>query len=133
MASEATGALESVGLDPQVGFFHGQRPGRPALALDLIEELRAPIADRLVARTIRRRQLQKDDFTFAPTGACYLTDDGRKKFLALYERAREEEVYHPVLGRKVGRWSLPHVQATLLARYLRGDIPAYPPFVLAEV
>lgn len=130
LVTEFIGATESVGLDYQMGFFHRPRSGRPSLALDLAEELR-PLTDRFVVALIRRRQLQAADFAEAPGGAVYFSKDGRIRLLNAWERHKEIEVRHPVLHRSVGRWALPSVQATLLARHLRGDLPAYPPFVMS--
>ena len=129
LVTECVGATETVGLDHQMGFFHRPRAGRPSLALDLAEELRA-LADRFVVAMIRRRQIGADSFVHMPGGAVYLTDDGRTRLLKAWEEHKETEIQHQVLGRPVGRWALPSVQATLLARHLRGDLPAYPPFVL---
>lgn len=130
--TELVGALESVGLDPQIGFLHCIRSGRPALALDLLEEFRPASADRLAVRLISRRQVRNTHFVTTPGGACYLTDDGRSEVLRAYEAFKDEEVPHLLLGRDVPRWSLPTLQATLVARHLRGDIPAYPPYVVAR-
>jgi len=127
---EVTGAIEALGLDPQIGFLHRLRPGRPSLALDLIEELRPSHADRFAVRLMRRREISPEHFISAPGGACYLTDAGRRVVLNKYEDFRDEEVDHILLNRKLPRWSLPQVQATLLARHLRGDLPAYPPFLM---
>lgn len=129
LLTEFTGALESVGLDHQMGFFHRPRSGRPSLALDLVEELRA-LTDRFVVSLVRRKQIAIDSFVEMPGGGVYLSDDGRTHLLGLWEKHKEEEIHHRVCDRKIGRWALPSVQATLLARHLRGDIPAYPPFVL---
>lgn len=128
---ELVGALDAVGLDPQVGFLHGVRSGRPALALDLLEEFRPASADRLAVRLIARRQIRGEHFRVTPGGACYLTDAGRAAVLASYESFRDEEVPHVLIDRTVPRWSLPSLQATLVARHIRGDIPAYPPFLIA--
>ena len=133
LTNEMAGALEAVGLDPQVGFLHRARPGRPSLALDLIEELRAPHVDRFVVRLLRRREISPEDgFTLKPGGACYLTDDGRRHVLSRYEAYREEVIEHRLLDRAVPRWSLPQIQATLLARHLRGDLEEYPPYLAAS-
>ena len=99
------------------------------MALDLAEELR-PLTDRFVVTLARRRQLGSDDFEQTPGGAVYLSDDGRSKLLGAWEEHKDVELRHRILGRDVGRWALPSVQATLLARHLRGDLPDYPPFVL---
>ena len=129
MLTEFIGSIEAVGLDYQMGFFHRPRSGRPSLALDLAEELR-PLTDRFVVSLIRRRQVGSESFVEMPGGAVYLTDEGRKQLIKEWERHKESEVQHMVLGRRVGRWALPSIQATLLARHLRGDLPAYPPFVM---
>lgn len=129
MVTEFIGALESVGLDYQMGFFHRPRSGRPSLALDLAEELRS-LTDRFVVTMVRRRQLRPDKFEETPGGAVYLSDDGRTKLIQAWEEHKDTELHHRLLGRDVGRWALPSVQATLLARHLRGDLPDYPPCVL---
>ena len=129
LLTECTGALESVGLDFQMGFFHRPRAGRPSLALDLAEELRA-WTDRFVVSLVRRRQVGPDSFDYTPGGGVYLGDDARTALIKAWEEHKETEVPHRILGRQVGRWAIPSVQATLLARHLRGDLPAYPPFVL---
>ncbi len=130
LVTEITGAAEAVGLDPQIGFLHGDRAGRPALALDLAEELR-PIADRFVVGVLRRRQLGPEDFMTTPGGAVYLSDTGRRRFFELWEEHKSANAHHRTLGREVGRWALPTIQATLLARHLRGDLTVYPPYVVA--
>ncbi|MHB1500764.1 MAG: CRISPR-associated endonuclease Cas1 [Candidatus Dormibacteria bacterium] len=129
LLSDLKGALEGVGLDPQIGFLHKLRPGRPSLALDLLEEFRPSIVDRFVVGCIARRMLHDDSFVFAPGGACYLSDAGRKDLLVLWDRYRSEELAHPLLGRNVPRAALPILQSTLMARYLRGDLPQYAPYV----
>lgn len=130
LVTELIGALEAVGLDHQVGFLHRPRSGRPSLGLDLAEEFR-PLVDRLVVRILRRRELGPDDFTRTPGGATYLSEPGRARFLHLWEGAKNDSVDHVLMRRPVERWALPSVQATLLARHLRGDLNGYPPFVLA--
>lgn len=132
LLAEVTGALESVGLDPQIGFLHGLRPGRPSLALDLIEELRPSVAERFVSRMLCRRQVGPDHFVVTAGGACYLSDDGRPSVLSAYEEFRSAPVQHPLLSRDIPRSALPIVQATLLARFLRGDLDAYPPYVMVS-
>ncbi|MYA38789.1 MAG: CRISPR-associated endonuclease Cas1 [Gammaproteobacteria bacterium] len=129
LVTEATGAAETVGLDPQIGFFHRARSGRASLSLDLVEEFR-PLVDRFVVGIVRRKQIGVADFTFTAGGACYLTDSGRDRLLKLWEKHKDTEFQHDVLGRPVSRWALPTVQATLMARHLRGDLPGYPPFLL---
>ena len=130
LVTECIGALDSVGLDYQMGFFHRPRSGRPSLALDLAEELRA-LTDRFVVSLARRRQVSRDSFETMPGGAVYLTNDGRDSLINAWEEHKDTEVPHRVLGQAIDRWALPSVQATLLARHLREDLPAYPPFVLA--
>lgn len=127
--SEVAGALESVGLDTQVGYLHGVRPGRPSLGLDLLEELRPAMADRFVVGLLTRRVLSADDFVTTMGGGWYLGDSGRRAFLDAYEAFKSETVRHTLLDRDVPRATLPLIQAILLARHLRGDLPAYPPFV----
>ena len=129
LVTECIGAAESVGLDYQMGFFHRPRAGRPSLALDLAEEFRA-LTDRFVVSLVRRRQVGPGDFDHTPGGGVYLNDDGRTRLIGAWEEHKETEVRHQLLGRNVERWALPSVQSTLLARHLRGDLPAYPPFVL---
>lgn len=129
VVTELIGALESVGLDYQMGFFHRPRSGRPSLALDLAEELR-PLTDRFVVSLVRRRQVNSDSFVQTPGGAVYLSDSGRTNLIKAWEAYKEAEYDHRIVGRRVGRWALPSVQATLLARHLRGDLPAYAPFVI---
>ena len=127
--AECTAALEGVGLDPQVGFLHALRPGRPALALDLMEEFRPVLADRLAVTLVNRRQLKAEHFDSLPGGAVHLNDDGRKVVLTAYQRRKEETLQHRVLKQEVPLGLVPHVQARLLARYLRGDLKEYPPFL----
>lgn len=122
-------ALETVGLDPAVGFLHRDRPGRPSLALDLTEEFRAAMADRLVLSLINRRQINASHFRMTDGGAVLLQDDARKTVLTAYQERKREPLLHPFLGEKVAIGLLPFIQAQLLARYLRGDLDAYPPFL----
>jgi CRISPR-associated protein Cas1 len=129
LRAECSAALESVGLDPQVGFLHALRPGRPALALDLMEEFRPIIADRLALTLINRRQLQGDDFVELQGGAVHLSDTGRRTVLEAYQKRKEEEVSHRALDQKVLIGLTPYIQARLLARHLRGDLDDYPPFL----
>lgn len=125
---DCVSACEGVGLDPQFGYLHALRPGRPSLALDLMEELRPILADRLVFALINRRQIRPGDFEERPGGAVSLDDSGRKAVLVAYQKRKQEELAHPVLGQQVPLGLVPHVQARLLARHLRGDIEAYMPF-----
>ncbi len=130
LANECVAACEGVGLDPQMGYLHALRPGRPALALDLMEELRAPLGDRLVLTLINRNQLKPEDFIERPGGAIHLTKDGRSTLLTAYQKRKQEEVFHTVVDGKVPLGLIAHTQARLLARHLRGDLPTYQPFIL---
>lgn len=129
LVHDIRGALESVGLDPAVGFLHRQRPGRPSLALDVMEEFRAWFADRLVLSMINLKQLSAASFVKTETGAVSMTDEARKTVLVTYQKRKQEEVLHPFLGEKTTVGLLPHLQAIVLARHLRGDIKDYPPIV----
>jgi len=122
-------ALEGFGLDPYVGFLHRDRPGRPSLALDLMEELRPLVADRVALSLINRRQLGGADFRHMENGAVLLTDDGRKSVLTGFQERKKEEIAHPFLGEKTTVGLIAHCQAQLLSRHLRGDIDGYPPFI----
>ena len=122
-------ALESVGLDPAVGFLHRDRPGRPGLALDLMEEFRPFIADRLTLSLINLQQVQDKGFKKMDSGAVVMDDDTRKKVLVAYQERKQEEITHPFLEEKVMIGMLFHIQALLMARYLRGDLDGYPPFI----
>jgi len=130
LASESAAALEGVGLDSYVGFLHRDRPGRTSLALDIMEELRSIIADRFVLKMINRKQVNSDDFVTKENKAVILTNDARRNFLQLWQKQKQEEVTHPYLKEKVSWGLIPHVQALLLARYLRGDLEAYPPILI---
>ena len=122
-------ALETVGLDPQMGFFHAVRPGRPSLALDLVEEFRSPLADRLALTLINRAQIQPKHFEEREGGAVLLNDEGRKAVITAWQTRKQEEITHPVLQQTVPVGLLPQVQARLLARRLRGDVQYYVPFL----
>jgi CRISP-associated protein Cas1 len=126
--SDCVSALEGVGLDPQVGFLHALRPGRPALALDLMEEFRPLVADRLALALVNRRQMAAGDFESFPGGGTLLSEVGRKKVIAAYQKRKQEEQRHRLLDRSVPLGLVYHLQARLLARRIRGDIPAYVPF-----
>lgn len=128
LTHDCRSACESVGLDPAVGFLHRDRPGRPSLALDLMEELRAPLADRLALSLINRRQLRSKDFRKLESGAVLLTDDARKRVLTAWQERKKEERLHPFLAEKAPFGLVPYLQAQMLARHLRGDIDAYPPW-----
>ena len=129
LAHDAMAALEGVGLDPAVGYLHRDRPGRPGLALDLMEEFRPFFADRLVLSLVNRRQVQGSGFKQTETGGVHMDDDTRKEVLVAYQKRKQEEIHHPFLGERVSVGLLLHVQAQLLARHLRGDLDGYPPFV----
>ena len=126
---EIAGALESVGLDPAVGFLHALRPGRASLALDMLEELRAPLADRFVLSLINLGVITERDFAQKENGAFYLTDDARKRFLAAWQKRKQEVINHPFLKEKLPWGLVPHAQAMMMSRYIRGDLYAYPPFL----
>lgn len=128
LAHDVRSALETVGLDPAVGFLHRDRPGRPGLALDLMEEFRAPVADRLVLSLINRRQVNISGFQQAENGAVVMDDATRKVLLTEYQNRKQTEVYHPFVEEKVPVGLMFFVQANLLARYIRGDIDGYPPY-----
>ncbi len=121
-------ALETVGLDPYIGYLHTDRPGRASLALDLVEEFRAVFADRFVLSLINRKMVCKKDFTKKENGAVLLSDDARKIILTEWQNRKKESITHPYLKEKVEWGMVPYVQAMLLARYLRGDLDGYPPF-----
>ena len=123
-------ALEAVGLDPAVGFFHRDRPGRPGLALDLMEEFRPFVADRLVLSLINRNQAKPEGFKISKTGAVRMDADTRKTVLVAWQTRKAEEITHPFLKEKMPVGLLFFMQALLLARYLRGDIDGYPPVVV---
>jgi CRISPR-associated protein Cas1 len=128
LVHDIVGALETVGLDPAVGFLHRDRPGRPSLALDLMEELRPVLSDRLALSLINRRQVHEDGFQTMEAGGVVMDDATRKEVLLAWQKRKQEEIQHPFLGEKVSFGLVPHVQALLLARYLRGDLDAYPAF-----
>lgn len=126
--NDCVAALEGVGLDPQFGILHTLRPGRPGLALDLVEEFRAIILDRLCLTLINRRQVQAEDVQPREGGSVLLTDQGRKKVLVAYQERKKDLATHPMLKQKTPIGLLPHVQARLMARAFRGDIPCYAPY-----
>jgi CRISPR-associated protein Cas1 len=128
LTHDCRSAAEGVGLDPAVGFLHRDRPGRPSLALDLMEELRPVLADRLALSLLNRRQLRARDFETRDGGAVTLTDDGRKTVLTAWAERKKEERRHPFLEETAPLGLVPHLQAQLLARHLRGDLDAYPPW-----
>jgi CRISPR-associated protein Cas1 len=128
LAHEVTAALESVGLDPQVGFFHRDRPGRPSLALDLMEEMRPHFADRLAVTLVNRNQIKSAGFNIKENGAVLMDDNTRKEVLTAWQKRKQEEITHPYLEEKIPLGLVPYVQSLLLARHIRGDIEDYPPF-----
>lgn len=128
LAGDCAAALNGVGLDPYVGFLHRARPGRRSLALDLMEELRAVYADRLVLSCINQKIITPKHLQKQENGAVLLTDEGRKAFLKAWQDKKREEITHPFLKEKISWGLVPHVQALLLARTLRGDMELYPPF-----
>jgi len=125
---DVSSALETVGLDPAVGFLHRDRPGRPSLALDMMEEFRPFMADRMALSLINLSQVQKKGFDETESGAVLMDDETRKPFGCLSE-TKQDEIVHPFLNEKVTIGLLFHTQALLLARYLRGDLDGYPPFI----
>jgi len=129
LCSDVASAVEAVGLDPQVGFLHRDRPGRLGLALDLAEEFRAYIADRLVLSLVNRGQVRPTGFEIRETGAVWMSDETRKTVLQAYQERKNDETTHPFLDEKMTVGMLIHIQARLLARHLRGDLDAYPPFI----
>jgi CRISPR-associated protein Cas1 len=130
LTHDAVAALETVGLDPQMGFLHVDRPGRPSLALDLVEELRAPIVDRLALSLVNLRQVQGAGFTRKESGGVLMDDATRKEVLVAWQKRKQEVTEHPFLKERIPRGLLPHVQAMLLARHVRGDLEGYPPYLL---
>ena len=130
LAHDARSALESVGLDPAVGFLHRDRPGRPSLALDLMEEFRPYLADRLALTLINRGQLTGKDFQKNPGGAVTFHDEAKKTLLIAWQERKRETIRHPFINEEVQVGLLWHIQARLLARYIRGELDAYPPFVV---
>lgn len=128
LVHDCRSACEAAGLDPAVGFLHRDRPGRPSLALDLMEELRAPLADRLALSLVNRRQLRAGDFVTAESGAVSLTDEARRTVITAWQDRKRVERLHPFLREKVPFGLVPWVQALLLTRHLRGDLDAYPPW-----
>ncbi len=129
LGHDCRSALETHGLDPQVGFLHADRPGRAGLALDLMEELRPVLADRLALSLVNRRQLATDDFTVEEAGGVRLTEEARKRVLVAWQERKREELRHPFLDETMPLGLVCHAQAQMLARHLRGDLDGYPAFV----
>lgn len=130
LANDVRSALETIGLDPQVGFLHQVRPGRASLALDMMEEFRAYLGDRIMLNLINLKQVSINDFEVRESGEVRMSDSARKTLLNAYQQRKQEEITHPFLNEKMTIGLLPHIQAQLLARYIRGDIPEYPPFYI---
>jgi CRISP-associated protein Cas1 len=130
LCHDCRSALESVGLDPQVGFLHRDRPGRPSLALDLMEEFRAMISDRLALSLINLAQIRPDGFRETSAGGVLMDDDTRKAVVVAYQKRKQEDIIHPFIKEKMPIGLLFHVQAALLARYIRNDLDGYPPFIM---
>jgi len=129
LSNTCASALEQAGLDPYVGFLHRDRPGRVSLALDLMEEFRGLFCDRLALTMINTRAISAKNFDFKENGAVFLNDSGRKAVITAWQARKQETIMHPYLSEKVPWGLVPHLQALLLARYLRGDLDAYPPFL----
>lgn len=129
LLNDCVSAVEGVGLDPQMGFLHALRPGRPSLGLDLMEELRSVLADRLALTLINLKQLTKKDFEEREGGAVYLNEGGRKTVVVAYQKRKQDEFTHSLLEEKVPFGLVPHIQARLLARHLRGDMEEYIPIL----
>ena len=129
LAHDCRGALEGVGLDPQIGFLHEVRSGRPGLALDLMEEFRAVLADRVALSLVNLRQVGPRDFKTTESGAVEMKEETRKTILQTWQKKKQETIQHPFLDERVPIGLLPHLQALLLARHLRGDLDAYPPYI----
>lgn len=130
IANDASAALETIGLDPYVGFLHTLRPGRTSLALDIMEEFRAYLGDRFVLTLINKRQITPKDFVYQGENGVILTDNGRKTFITAWQNRKREIIIHPYLNEKVEIGLLPYVQAMMLARYIRKDIDDYPVFLI---
>ena len=130
LAHDIQSALETVGLDPYVGFFHVDRPGRPSLALDMMEELRPFMADRHALTMVNLQQIKKDDFFIKENGGVIMTDKGRKEILKSWQKRKQEEIKHPYLNETIPIGLIPYTQAMLMSRYLRGDIDVYPPYFM---
>lgn len=128
LAHDVAAALEGVGLDPAVGYLHRDRPGRPGLALDMIEELRPYLADRLALSLVNRQEVKGEGFRKTESGGVVMDDDTRKTVLVAYQKRKQDQIQHPFLGERIELGILPHVQALLLARHMRGDLDGYPPF-----
>lgn len=129
LAGMCASALETVGLDPYVGFYHTDRPGRASLALDMMEELRSVVADRFVLTLINKKMISGSDFIKKENGAVIMGEETRKQFLTQWQNKKKELITHPFLGEKIEWGLVPYAQALLLSRYIRGDLDTYPPFL----
>ncbi len=129
LTHDCASAISATGLDPSVGFFHEERPGRPSLALDLVEEFRAPLVDRFVITLINRRQVQDDDFVSRPGGGVELREPARKRLVAAFQERKQERRVHPYLNQEAPLGRFPALQARILARHIRGDIAHYVPVI----
>lgn len=129
LANDCAAALACVGLDPYVGFLHRHRPGRCSLALDLMEELRSVLSDRFCLYLVNLKMIKPEHFEIKENEACFLNTEGRKVFLAAWQKRKQETIRHPFLDEKIVWGLVPYAQALLLARYLRGDLDEYPPFL----
>jgi CRISPR-associated protein Cas1 len=129
LAHDVSSALESVGLDPAVGFLHRDRPGRPGLALDIMEEFRPYLADRLALSLVNLKQVTGAGFKKTETGAVNMNEETRRQVIKVYQERKREEIVHPFLKEKIEVGLIPYAQALLLARYIRRDLDGYPPFV----
>ena len=129
LANDVAAALETVGLDAYVGFLHRDRPGRVSLALDVMEDLRGVYADRFVLSLINKKVVSDKDFVRKENGAILMTDDGRRNFIQAWQQKKQEKLTHPYLGESINWGLVPYTQALLLARFIRGDLDEYPPFL----
>lgn len=129
LTHEVVSALESIGLDPQAGFLHKDRPGRQSLALDVMEELRPHFADRLAVTLVNRNQISASGFVIKENGAVVMDDKTRKEVLLAWQKRKQTEIIHPYLEEKIQLGLVPYIQAMLLARHIRGDLEDYPPFL----
>ena len=129
LVHDCKSACETVGLDPSVGFLHRDRPGRPSLALDIMEELRPVFVDRLCLTIINRQQIKADDFDIMPNNAVLIKDSARKNLIENWQKRKSDIITHPFTQEKIEFGLIPYVQAQMLSRYFRGDLDSYPPFI----
>ncbi len=130
LSHDIESSLESVGLDPQAGFLHRDRPGRSGLALDMMEELRSYLCDRFVLKLINTRVIKENDFIVKENGSVFILEDARKNILTAWQKRKKDFIIHPFLNEKIEVGLIPYVQSLLLARYLRGDLEEYPPYLM---